>query len=335
MLRGLALVALLISGSAHADTLRLRLATPAPEGTAYARELHSFSREVQSDTNGHVEAKWYMGGIAGDELTQIERMRRGQLDGAGLAFGCDRLAPSLLAVRVVGLVRSRDEANLVLRRSKSRIDAEMARAGFVALGTSTLGSIVVLTRTPVHSMADLKKLRLWVWDKDEIQIRLLRAMGLAPAPLAINDAGAAYDEGRIDGFLAVPSAALSFQWSARARYFLDFPVGEISACFVMSQRSFDALAVDERTVLAAAAAKLTARFEDMGRELDATLLDHLFERQGLTRVKPDATFMSDFLDEARRARQQLDAKMVSPELMASVLAWLADYRADHPPRTAR
>jgi hypothetical protein len=42
--------------------MRLRLATPAPEGSAYACELHSFSREVLRDTGGHLEAKWYMGG---------------------------------------------------------------------------------------------------------------------------------------------------------------------------------------------------------------------------------------------------------------------------------
>jgi TRAP-type C4-dicarboxylate transport system substrate-binding protein len=324
------LLVLLGWGSAWGDAMRLKLATPAPEGSSFARELHSFSRDVASGTGGHVDAKWYMGGIAGDEWTQIERMQRGQLDGAGLAFGCERLAPSLLAVRVVGLVRSRDEASFVIRSSKSRIDREMAHAGFVALGMGTLGSIVAMTRTPVHSLAELKKLRLWVWDKDEIQVRLLRAMGMQPAPMSIESGGAAYDEGRIDGFLAVPSAALAFQWSARTRYFLDFPLGQMSACFVMSQRSFDALPLDERAVLATAAAKLSARVEDVGRELDAALTERLFEKQGLKRTTADPSFVSEFLEDARLARERLDETMVPKELMTRVLGWLADYRAEHP-----
>jgi TRAP-type C4-dicarboxylate transport system substrate-binding protein len=330
MVRGYALMAILLCSSARADPQRLRLATPAPEGSSYARELHGFSRDVQGGTAGRIEAKWYMSGIAGDEFTQIDRMRRGQLDGAGLAFGCERLAPSLLAVRVVGLVRSRDEASFVLRSSKNRIDQEMARSGFVAMGLGTLGSIVALTRTPVRTLAELKKLRLWVWDKDEIQIRLLRAMGMQPVPLSIESAGTAYDDGRIDGFLAVPGAALAFQWSARARYFLDFPLGQISACFVMSQRTLDALPLDQRAVVAEAAAKLSARVEEVGRDLDAALLERLFERQGLRRITPDAAFVSAFLDDARRAREQLDQTVVPQELMAKVLSWLADYRAEHP-----
>ena len=242
MSRVCVLLAILISARALADPLRLRLATPAPEGSSYARELHSFSREVESSTNGHVDAKWYMGGIAGDELAQIDRMQRGQLDGAGLAIGCEKLAPSLRAIRVVGLVRSRDEASLVIRHLKPRIDQEMAHAGFVPLGLGTLGDVVAITRTPVRTLADLKKLRMWVWDKDEVQLKLLRAMGFQLVPLPLDAGGPAYDEGRIDGFFVVPSVALAFQWSARARYFLDFSLGEIAACFVMSQRSLDARA---------------------------------------------------------------------------------------------
>jgi TRAP-type C4-dicarboxylate transport system substrate-binding protein len=328
-------MALLSAGTAFADSVRLRLSTPAPEGSSYARELHSFSREVLSTTNGHVDAKWYMGGMTGDELTQIERMRRGQLDGAGLAFGCERLAPSLRAVRVVGLVRSRDEASLLIRHLKPRIEEEMARAGFTLLGLGTLGSIVALTRTPVRTLAELKKVRLWVWDKDEIQIRLLRAMSFQPVPLPLEAAGAAYDEGRIDGFLSVPSAALAFQWSARTHYFLDFPLGQISACLVLSQRSLDALPVDERSALAAAAAKLSARIEDVGRALDDALLGGLLEKQGSKRLTPDATFTAEFLEEARVARERLDDKEMAGELMSRVLSWLADYRAEQRPPASR
>jgi len=322
------LVALLSAGTAFADSVRLRLSTPAPEGSSYARELHSFSREVLSSTHGHVDAKWYMGGITGDEFTEIDRMQRGQLDGAGLAFGCERLAPSLRAVRVVGLVRSRDEASLVIRHLKPRIEEEMARAGFTLLGLGTLGSIVALTRTPVRTLAELKKLRLWVWDKDDIQLRMLRAMGFQPVLLSLEEAGAAYDDGRIDGFLSVPSAALAFQWSARTRYFLDLPLGEVSACLVMSQRSLDALPVDERTALAAAAAKLSARIEDVGRALDDALLGGLLEKQGSKRLTPNAAFVEQFLEEARVARDHLDDKQLPPELMSRVLGWLADYRAE-------
>jgi TRAP-type C4-dicarboxylate transport system substrate-binding protein len=327
--RGWLVMALLSASSAHADPLRLRLGTPAPEGSSFARELHSFSREISGLTTGHVEAKWYMGGITGNELEQIDRMKRGQLDGAGLAIGCDRLAPSLLAVRVAGLVQTREEASLVLRRMKVRIDQEMIRSGFVGLGLSTLGTVMALTRTPVRSLAELRKVRLWIWDKDEIQIRVLRAMGMSVVPLSLEGGGAAFDDGRIDGFLAPPSVALAFQWSARAHYFLDFPLGQISGCFVLSQQSFDALPVEERKIVSAAGAKLSIRIEEIGREMDAALVGGLLEKQGLKRLTADSSFVTQFFQESRLAREQLDQKLVPQELISEVLGWLADYRAEN------
>jgi TRAP-type C4-dicarboxylate transport system substrate-binding protein len=327
---GVALLALM-PAVASADPVRLKLSTPAPEGTAYARELHSFSREVKSGTDGELDAKWYMGAITGDELAQIDRMKRGQLDGAGLAIGCESLAPSLHALRVVGLVQSRDEAAFIMHHLQTRAEQEMAHAGFVGLGLGTLGSVFVLSRTPIHNFAELKKIRLWVWDKDVMQAELLRTMGLSPVPLPLEEAGAAYDQGRIDGFLSVPGAALAFQWSTRAKYFLDFPVGQIIACFAMSQRSFDALPVDQRKVVAGAAAKLSARVEEVGRELDSALLGGLFERQGMKRVPADRTLIGDFLDEARRARDHMTDQQVPHDLLTSVMSWLADYRAEHKP----
>ena len=53
--------------------------------------------------------KWYLGGIAGDELAALERVKRGQLDGEAGAIFCQRLAPTLRVARVPGLFESREE----------------------------------------------------------------------------------------------------------------------------------------------------------------------------------------------------------------------------------
>ena len=45
------------------------MAAVAPEGSSWAHEFHTVDRDVQRLTNGEVQLKWYLGGIAGDELT--------------------------------------------------------------------------------------------------------------------------------------------------------------------------------------------------------------------------------------------------------------------------
>src|SRR5450432_3776007 len=115
MMRALVIVALggigaLTALDARADTIVLKLASAVPEGTAWAREGLAFARDVEAATGGHVHVKWYLGGMAGDELEVEARIKRGQLDGVGSGGAlCPRLAASLGVMRLPGLFQSRDE----------------------------------------------------------------------------------------------------------------------------------------------------------------------------------------------------------------------------------
>src|SRR5438270_13701597 len=104
-LAALVLASSLVAGfAARADEVTLRMGTMAPEGTAWARELNAFARDVAARTNGQVHIRWYFGGISGEEPTMGERIRRGQLDGAASGGPlCETLAPSMRVMRVVGL----------------------------------------------------------------------------------------------------------------------------------------------------------------------------------------------------------------------------------------
>lgn len=93
---GMLLLVLVLGTPAAAEGVRtLRIATVAPEGTAWAHEMTAWTREIESATNGAVKLKMYFGGIAGGELDVLERIKRHQLDGA-ISGGmiCSRLGPS-------------------------------------------------------------------------------------------------------------------------------------------------------------------------------------------------------------------------------------------------
>jgi TRAP-type C4-dicarboxylate transport system substrate-binding protein len=326
---GLALVALPASAPAE-PTHVLRMATIAPDGSEWARLERSFARDVEHDTEGEVAVKWYFGGIAGGETDMIERIHRGQLDGsASGGMMCQRLAPSMRVMRIVGLFQSRDEAAHVLARLRPRLDGEFARNGFANLGEAGVGSDIIFSRTPVRSLEELQKLRFWVWDLDDVWQRELPLMGVTTVPLSPEAAGPAYDDGRSDGFLAITTAALAFQWSTRARYYSDLRVGYMMGCMVVSQAAFDPLPMRAQQAVRAAAAKFMMRMESMGQQQETALLGGLFERQGLKRVNVSDTFRSAFFAEARAARDKLGSALAPTALLTEVNGWLADYRAEH------
>ena len=320
------LLVLIFSSVAQAEPTLLRMASIAPDGTAWARELRAFARETEVVTGGRVLIKWYFGGIAGDETSVLDRIRRGQLDGEGAGHACDRLAPSLNVMRLVGLLRSRAEERYVFQRLRADIDAEFAKEGFVELGAGSLGIALLWSRTPVRSMSDLRRLRWWVSDQDDYIKGLARSLGLKLVPLSETQAGRAYDDGELDGFIAIPSSALAFQWSARARSFTELPMGSINGCLLVSERAFAKLQPEDQTELRAVAAKAILRLDDLGDQQQEQVPRLVTEHQGIIKVVPDPTFLAEFFEEAKRGRD----RQIDRALLNRVLGLLADYRAEHP-----
>jgi TRAP-type C4-dicarboxylate transport system substrate-binding protein len=320
----------LLAGVARAQTgPPLRFAAVTPDGTPWARVLRGFSYDVSSGTNDELQIKWIWGGIAGDELAVVDRIRRGQLDGSASSAGCERLAPSMRVTRLIGLLQNRDELKMILGKMRPRIDAEMAQQGFVELGFVANGMSILMTRQPVSSMDDLRKTRVWVWNEDDVMLRALETLGVPVVSAGLNEAAQLYSDGKVDGFVTIPLGALAFQWSAQARYFTELPIGFLPGCLIASQRRIDGLSVEQKAVVRSAGARVALRFDDAGATQDAQLLGGLFDRQGMKRVTVSPTFRAQFFEEATAAREKIAPGVVPKELLAEVLGWLADWRAEH------
>jgi TRAP-type C4-dicarboxylate transport system substrate-binding protein len=318
-----------VCGRASADVV-IRLASPAPEGTAWARAGRAVASDLESSTNGKVKVKIFLGGITGNELETAERIRRGQLD--AIASGgmlCMKLMPSFRILRVVGLFQSREESAYVSGRLRQTFEAEARREGFVLLGDMGVGPDHTFSMTPITSLADLKKPRFWVWDLDDVYGIELPRLGLTINPTPVELAARAFDEGKVNAFIAVPTAALAFQWSTQTRYVSDLRLSFLRGCLLMSTRVFDQMSVAEQQALRAAMAKLVAQLEDIGRRQDEALIGGLFERQGVRLVRASESFRAEFFEAARQARERLGGKLVDPAVLQKVMSMLADYRAEH------
>lgn len=315
---------------AEEEVTTLRMATVAPDGSLVAREIKRLAEEVETSTAGHLRLKWYFNGVAGDELEQGDRMMRGQLDGSASGIYCNRIIPSMRVTRLPGVFQNRDEATDALNHLMPEMKQEAHEHGFVLLTTVSLGPDVIFTNEPVRSFADLKRMKLWRWDLDEVGIATSREMGLSVVPMPVNEAARAFDQKRFDGFLAIPLAALAFQWSSRARYLTDLRGSYIWSCLVMSERSVNRLPVAYQQALRDASARVRERFEEVGRRADDQLLNGgLFAKQGTVPVPVSDSFRAEYLAAARNAREKVAGRFVPPGLINRVMQMLADYRVEH------
>jgi TRAP-type C4-dicarboxylate transport system substrate-binding protein len=327
------MVAILLAGGvAHGEPIVLRFGTVAPDGTAWARIAKQTGVELAAATRGQVVSKWYFNGIAGDEQQMLARVRKDQLD--GIVSGgmlCERLSPSMRVLRMVGLFQTRDESGYVAGRLKPLFDEELRKQGFVNLGDVGIGPDMIFSREPIRSMEDLRRVQLWTWDLDDVFVATWPKLGVHVLPLPIEEAYRAYDSHRVDGFIAVPTAALGFQWSTQARYVTDMRLAFLRACVLVSTRAFDPLPLEARNALLNSSARGMTQLEEMGRRSDEQLLGTLFAKQGLKTVPVSESFRADFFAQARAVRDQLAVAggLVRPELLQKVLTLLADYRAEH------
>jgi TRAP-type C4-dicarboxylate transport system substrate-binding protein len=311
----------------------LRFASVAPDGSVLAQEIKRWGQDIETLTQGRVRIKWYLGGIAGDELEQGDRMMKGQLDGsAGGQMFCNRIIPSMRVTRLPGVFQSREEASDAINHLNAAMNKEANEHGFILLTAVALGPDVIFSRTPVHNLAELRKVKLWRWDLDEVGIATSREMGLNVVPLPVADAARAYDNGHVDGFLAIPLAALAFQWSSRAHYITDLRGSYIWSCMVITERSMQRLPTAQQEIMRQSAARARERFEEMGRRTDEALLGGLFAKQGAISVPVSESFRAEYIASARAARNKVADRFMPKELVDRVLQILADYRIEHDKR---
>ena len=75
--------ALSVAAPAHAEQT-IKIATIAPDGSAWMRELRAAGAEVQAGSQGRVVVKFYPGGVMGSDQVVLRKMKLGQLQGGML-----------------------------------------------------------------------------------------------------------------------------------------------------------------------------------------------------------------------------------------------------------
>jgi TRAP-type C4-dicarboxylate transport system substrate-binding protein len=281
-------------------------------------------------TKDEVEAKFYLNGIAGTEDEVFKRLEAGKLDGA-ISGGplCRQVMPSIRVFDVVGMFQNQEEATYVLRELNPALEAEAHKAGYDLLTTGSVGPLVMFTRDPITSMADLQQTRLWSWDLNTVMLKEATALKLKIVATNLEEARKSFDDKRVDGFVTTPVVALAFQWYVGTKHLTDLRLGYLMGCFVVRQAALDALPLDQQAIVRKDATKLGAKIDADNKRADQKLLGETYEHLGVKSSPVSKKFRAEFFEAARAGRKGLDANLVSQDLLDKVTRMLADFRAEH------
>lgn len=266
----------------------LKIATLAPEGSPWLRELRQAGAEVEAATEGRVKLKYYPGGVMGNDATVLRKMRLGQLQG-GMLTGSELsiLYKDAQTYSLPFLFSDLADVDAVRQRMDAVIEQGLADAGVRVLGMAGVGLAYLMSTQPIRTAEDLRAAKVWVPQNDLISEITFRTGGVSPVSLPLSDVFTSLQTGQIDTVGNTPSGAILLQWHGRLRYLLDIPLAYVIGFLVINERDWAKLSEADQGALRAAAQAASRRIDMNNRSDDEKALAAL-RGQGLTVIEPDA-----------------------------------------------
>ena len=243
-----------------AQSTQIKLATFVPAQSVWDKALRQMGTDWRRSTDGRVTLTIFSGGSQGIEANVVRRMRINQLQAA--AFTPIGLAEIDEAFGVFGIpffFESDEELYYVLKKLTPTLKERLEQKGFVLLNWGHGGWVHVFTTTPVKSMNDLKKVKLFTSAGGDKLVQWYKTNGFRPVALALNDVLMGLQTGLIEAYPSPPYLALLVQWYRSTPYMLDIALGPAIGATVMTRRAWDRLDEGDRTRVLEAALRAEER----------------------------------------------------------------------------
>jgi TRAP-type C4-dicarboxylate transport system substrate-binding protein len=240
----------------------VKLATLVPDGSVWDKIIKGMGAEWGQATQGRVTLRVYAGGVAGDEPDIVRKMRIGQLHAAALTVtGLSEIDESFRLFAIPMFFDSYPELFEVLDRMQPMLKARLDAKGFVLLNWGHGGWVHFFTRTPVTTVDELKKLKIFCWAGDDQAVQMWKENGYQPVALAATDILPALQTGMIDALPSPPLAANLLQWYRKAPNMADIGLGPLAGGLVITKQAWGKIAEADRAAILAACARAERRLE--------------------------------------------------------------------------
>jgi TRAP-type transport system periplasmic protein len=259
----------------------LKIASIAPDGTPWMREMRKGAEEIKQRTEGRVLLRFYGGGVMGNEKSVFRKIRAGQLHGGAFTSGgLGEVYPDLRIYGLPFLFRSLQEVDYIRARMDHTFRQGLEGAGFISFGFAEAGFANLMSLVPVRTTEDLKGQKVWVPEGDLVSYAVMEGLGLAPVSLPIHDVLTGLQTGLIHIIGTSPMGAVAFQWHTKLKYTTDTPLLYLFATLVIDQRAFAKLRPEDQRVVREVMERIYQEFDRQNRAENEAARKALL-RQGL------------------------------------------------------
>ena len=255
-----------IGAALFAATISIGLASPAgaQTGNPFVMKLSTatindtqhewlkrFAAAVEKDSAGRIKPEIYPASQLGTIPRQIEGVQFGSIQGwigpPEFLVGVDERYEALSAP---GLFTSQQQDVRVINDPPVR-DMMLglgANKGLVGIGLAPIGPSSIVTRKPIHALADFKGLKIRVLASP-FQLEMIKRMDASPVAMTLADVLPALQQGAIDGALATITVYTTFHYQDAAKYIVESDQPYLNSIVVMSKTWLDSLPPDLQKIV--------------------------------------------------------------------------------------
>lgn len=283
------------------ETFEMKIATVAPEGTPWEKQLRKVRRHVEQNSGNRIKVKMFMGGSLGGEKALVRRTAQGSIQcfgGSTAALGS--LVPELNVIEAPYLFQNAGQADAALDRDDviGQVRTLVEGRGFKFAFWAENGFRSWFTRErPIRTPADLQGLRMRSQEAD-VHLETYRALGASPVPIDVTNVLTSLQTNVVDGFDNTPLFAFATSWYQAARHFTVSEHSYQPGIIVYSKRWYDGLPADLQTMLTSIPREMVVEGRESVRQMDPILIRNL-ERYGITVHRPSASERQAFASATR------------------------------------
>jgi TRAP-type C4-dicarboxylate transport system substrate-binding protein len=325
---GFVALVLIASAPAFAAPPQLRLATLAPKGTAFHRELLAMGEKWAAAPDGGAKLTVYTDGTQGGEADMVRRMRAGQLQAAMLTVtGISYIDDSVAALQNMPMIfRSTRELEYVREKMRPRLEKGLREKGFVVLFWGDAGWIRFFSKRPGTTPDEIRRMKLFTLAGNPQATDLWKLAGFQPVDLEVTNALTGLNTGLIDCVPSDPYYALAGQFYSPAPYMLDLRWAPLVGGTIMTEKAFNTLSPAVQKVMLESAAETGKKLTIESREQSDKSVETMKTKFGLHVEEVSPGLEAQWRQLAESFYPKIRGSIVPADMFDEVQKLLSEFR---------
>jgi TRAP-type C4-dicarboxylate transport system substrate-binding protein len=308
--------------------LTIKLGTLAPEGSSWMKTFNALNSEVKKKTENKVQFRIYPGGVLGDEMDMLRKLKIGQIQGVALtSAGLSALFREMDVLQIPFLFQKYEEVDAVLTKMDSFFRKGFEDNGYVLVGWSEAGFIYLMSTIPIASVANLQKAKVWIWEQSPMSKTIFDEAKVSAIPLSIPDVLVGLQTGLVNVVYAPPTGAISLQWFTKIKYLTDVPLVYLAGAIVVSKETFQQISPSDQSSVIEISHRylnqLKAVTRNENREAIQVMIKH-----GTKAITPSKDQINEFKRLSNQAMSRMGSQSFSKKVLNEVSSILEGNRTE-------